>query len=683
MTQKRLVPTVLTYKHILFATFFLLLSIKFRPSAYFYFVFYPKHSISHKLQKKKSFLQKVYKQVSYQNVFCSFSFLAGEYTIMDSAEEARLLKLFDEVDTDEEYRNSSEDSIQQNVSEAEDSEPEDPFGGDDDRDPDFLPSHDESSDSAFSHIDKGEDSSRPVSPNNNYDAGIDSDEDWVDVVDDIPDFNFDSSSSGVKLHFEHAPSPTEIFKALWTDDIMDLLVTCTNTYGKKMEKSKRPHPKYSRFSTFSETNKEEMYKFIGLCLLQAQMKFPVLRKMFSLDPLYYHPVFSYVMSGRRYEVLLRAFNCTNEHENNDRLNKVSQLLKMLIDNYQKAYSPGEALSLDESLLLHRGRLSFRQYIKGKKAKYGIKFYELCSPNGYNHNIEIYKGKQLDTHNNGTKLEALVFRLIAPFLDKGHHLIMDNYYNSVALSNKLLQRKTHTTGTIRSNRKGNPKQIISEKLKKGEHKWMRKGKIYISKWKDKREVLCITTKFHPELVVVKNSFGQEKMKPKEIAEYNLNMSGVDRCDQLTSYYSCPRKSVRWYKKVMFHLLDVTTINSFILFREITKSNKKLLQFRENIIKDLLGIFPEMKDGRKLVKRGAANCTNSRRMTDMPTPSLPPEIKHILEKIPLPETYNRKSYFLRCRQCSKNGKRGQTSWRCQGCEMKPPLCVGKCFELYHLD
>lgn len=59
--------------------------------------------------------------------------------------------------------------------------------------------------------------------------------------------------------------------------------------------------------------------------------------------------------------------------------------------------------------------------------------------------------------------------------------------------------------------------------------------------DKRYVLCITTKDQPKLIVSKNKYGQEKPKPIEIAKYNEFMSGVDRLDQMISYYSCPRKS----------------------------------------------------------------------------------------------------------------------------------------------
>jgi len=74
------------------------------------------------------------------------------------------------------------------------------------------------------------------------------------------------------------------------------------------------------------------------------------------------------------------------------------------------------------MLLWRERLIFRHYIKNKKHKYGIKFYE---PDGYVLNIEIYKGKNVEVTGN-SKINDLVLRLVKPYLNKGHHLYMDNY-----------------------------------------------------------------------------------------------------------------------------------------------------------------------------------------------------------------------------------------------------------------
>lgn len=54
---------------------------------------------------------------------------------------------------------------------------------------------------------------------------------------------------------------------------------------------------------------------------------------------------------------------------------------LLIQNFQKAIYPDINLSLDESLLLHRGRLGFRQYIKGKKQSMESNFMSSVLPMG--------------------------------------------------------------------------------------------------------------------------------------------------------------------------------------------------------------------------------------------------------------------------------------------------------------
>lgn len=64
------------------------------------------------------------------------------------------------------------------------------------------------------------------------------------------------------------------------------------------------------------------------------------------------------------------------------------------------------------------------------------------------------------------------------------------------------------------------------------------------------------------------FGGTKRKPTVIADYNKYMLGVDKLDQLTSYYSFLHKSVKWWRKVFFWILEVAVVNSYILYKEQT-------------------------------------------------------------------------------------------------------------------
>ena len=57
-----------------------------------------------------------------------------------------------------------------------------------------------------------------------------------------------------------------------------------------------------------------------------------------------------------------------------------------------------------------------------------------------------------------------------------------------------------------------------------------------------------------------------MKPNTVKEYNMNMSGIDRSDQMLSYRSALRKTIRWYKKLGVHLIEMFLINSHLLFQK---------------------------------------------------------------------------------------------------------------------
>ena len=66
---------------------------------------------------------------------------------------------------------------------------------------------------------------------------------------------------------------------------------------------------------------------------------------------------------------------------------------MIVTNFQCTYVPERDVSVDESLMAYKGRLSWIQFIASRRARFGIKFYMLCeSSTGYIWNAVIYTGK---------------------------------------------------------------------------------------------------------------------------------------------------------------------------------------------------------------------------------------------------------------------------------------------------
>ena len=106
------------------------------------------------------------------------------------------------------------------------------------------------------------------------------------------------------------------------------------------------------------------------------------------------------------------------------------------------------------------------------------------------------------------------------------------------------------------------------------------------WKDKSLVKMIFTSHDASMADSgKQKSGNAVMKPTCILHYNRYMSGVDHLDQISSYYSCARKTVKWSKKLVLHLLHLAVMNGFILYKKYNGRITSVLDFLMAIIRDM--------------------------------------------------------------------------------------------------
>ncbi|CAJ0954006.1 unnamed protein product [Ranitomeya imitator] len=125
------------------------------------------------------------------------------------------------------------------------------------------------------------------------------------------------------------------------------------------------------------------------------------------------------------------------------------------------------------------------------------------------------------------------------------------------------------------------------LRKGESRAQCSDHLLVVKYKDKRDVLLLTT-IHGDGSALSTVRGTSTQvcKPDCVLGYNKNMGGVDLSDQLLQPYSALRKAKVWYKKLSVHIVQMAMLNAFLLSRCARHSDTSYLQFQEVVVKALL-------------------------------------------------------------------------------------------------
>ena len=127
-------------------------------------------------------------------------------------------------------------------------------------------------------------------------------------------------------------------------------------------------------------------------------------------------------------------------------------------------------------------------------------------------------------------------------------------------------ETFDCGTVRGGRKNLSKAVTKVKLKqKGDCVFKRNGPLLCLKWREKKDVTMLTT--IREAVMVEmgkhDTLGNKIEKPEAFNYYCGRMGGVDLSDQLLHYFSFQRKSTKWSRKLLFHILNLVIQNVYIL------------------------------------------------------------------------------------------------------------------------
>ncbi len=191
------------------------------------------------------------------------------------------------------------------------------------------------------------------------------------------------------------------------------------------------------------------------------------------------------------------------------------------------------------------------------------------------------------------------------------------------------------------------------------------------WKNKHEVTLLTTIHHPQMVLshnIDNSTRQRIMKPECVLDYNTNMHLVVKADAMFSSIECACKTLKWYKKQYFHLVDITMLNVHVLFKEKTYKNPTLQDFVIKVVRQLLE------------ENAVEHPTQGLHVVDNPVCLTGQHFPCTLQ--PRPDR-KKKKVQKACHVCSltkrQPRKRSDTRYCCHECNVA--LCIEPCFAEYH--
>lgn len=515
-----------------------------------------------------------------------------------------------------------------------------------------------------------------------------SEDEWVDVTDydpgpthKIPIYNVNAGPC-LPTHFDETTEPIEYFSLFFNEDLITHICNETNLFAnQKKQNTQTPH---SRLNTWVDVGVIDMKAFLGTIIAMGLMPLSNIQSYYSTKWERRIPFFGQVMGRNHFLNLFYNLHFNHDTDGNRHKPKgflIQPVLDHIRDLCQVFFTPGHQVAVDESTFSYNGKISFRLFKKNKPTKFGLKVFVLSDcTNGYMYNFMPYFGKQEVIPNSSLLKTTQIVKYLAESVilkdaanpTKGLHVYTDRFYTSPELAAELLERNIFLTGTVLTNRSGLPDKLKASqrKMKRGDIRSQRKGDTLVVSWRDKRVVTMLSSnnkgsKQHMKYVASKGP-NQPVMKPDIVLDYTQHMGAVDRSEHFISSYKFLRKARKSYRKMFFWLLEVSIINSYLLYKNVQEAKGKIptthFEFRYSLVNSL-------------VKEKVAQPQPNKKMGRQPQG--PPE-----------QRLDGKQHFLgrrprgtRCVVCYKHGIRRESIYFCKTCSNTPNLHPEDCFEAYH--
>jgi hypothetical protein len=353
---------------------------------------------------------------------------------------------------------------------------------------------------------------------------------------------YSGGPSGLKQEYTRMPTYLHLFGLFWTHTVLNRICVETNRYAQKVDggKPKGGHDWY-------DVEEGELRAFMGVRLWMGMRLF----------------------TRKRFETLSKCLHLTNMDDgmsdrnspNYDKVGQCRWLIDIIRRACKSAWQLGAYCTIDEMMVRYKGSYCpIRQYLPMKPKKWGIKIWCLAdSITKYVYDFDVYMGKSNVAtegptlpRGGGNLAQGVVLKLMDGLENEGQTVVMDNYFTSIELFQKLHVRGIYAIGTIRANRIGLPEILADISTLNRSQQGFLEWRMYNSQtiasvaWTDKKTVRLLSTHARPVVVEGeerptvphRNGAIQEAIPTSPVhLEYTTHMRGVDVVDQLRSNYSC--------------------------------------------------------------------------------------------------------------------------------------------------
>ena len=149
-----------------------------------------------------------------------------------------------------------------------------------------------------------------------------------------------------------------------TEELIDMIAGQTNLYAEQYRDTNPNLPRNSRAGRCYNVTNREMKDFIALLLLTGIIQKPEINHYWSTDPLLKSSIFNETMARNRYQTIMEFLHFDDNSNYNpndparDNIYKIRPVMEYLVHIFQTMYTPEKNLSIDEELLVFKGRYVF-------------------------------------------------------------------------------------------------------------------------------------------------------------------------------------------------------------------------------------------------------------------------------------------------------------------------------------